>query len=240
MSDRHDLIIATAERGDLDHACALALAVDSPRYRDLAFADIARIADAAGSLERAEDALSRILDPHVRSLVQSELLGNAAARHDFERAERIARAAPEPHVRTGLLLAVIRALAAAGRRDRALALADELRRAAHDQRDPLDRDWASLDAVMAAIAADDLHGALRTAEAIGSPVVRVGALAEIAKAADDPALAARLLDQATALARSLPSRADRATALLSVLRAHPAPPDQAPPRPHSPKALTGS
>ncbi|MEV4252977.1 CGNR zinc finger domain-containing protein [Spirillospora sp. NPDC049652] len=123
MSDRHDLIIAAAACGDLDHAWALALAIDSARYRDLAFADIARVADAGGSLDRADDALSRILDPHVRSVVQNELLSNAAARGDFNRAERIARAAPEPHVRTGLLLTVIRALAAAGRRDRALALA---------------------------------------------------------------------------------------------------------------------
>ncbi|WP_026416595.1 hypothetical protein [Actinomadura oligospora] len=239
MSDRHDLIVTTAVRGDLARARALARTIDSARYRDIAHADIARIADAGGSLDHADAALSHIADPHVRSLVQNELLGNAVNRHDFERAERIARAAPEPHVRTGLLLTVIRGLVAADRADRALELAHEVREAVHDQHDPLDRDWASLDAVVAAVAAGDLPGARRTTASIGNPVVRVGALAEIAKAAvDDPPLAARLLKQATALARSLPNAADRASALLSVLRAHPAPPLPDVARP--PKALTGS
>ncbi|MEV4259365.1 hypothetical protein AB0J52_39920, partial [Spirillospora sp. NPDC049652] len=89
--------------------------------------------------------------------------------------------------------------------------------------------------VLAAVAADDLPGALRATAAIGSSVVRVAALAELAKAADDPALAAGLLEQATALARSLPDRADRATARLSILRAQPAAPVQS-----APKALAGS
>ncbi|MEV5569837.1 hypothetical protein AB0L06_07300 [Spirillospora sp. NPDC052269] len=239
MSDRHDLIITNAARGDLAHAHALALTIDSARYRDLAFADIARIADAGGSLDHADAALSRIADQHVRSLVQNELLRNAVTRNDFERAERVARSAPEPHVRTGLLLTVIRGLAVADRGDRALALANEVREAVHDQHDPLDRDWASLDAVVAAVAAGDLPGALRTTASIGNPVARVGALAEIAKAAaGDPPLAARLLKQATALARSLPNSADRATALLSIIGAHPAPP--LPDISLPPKALAGS
>ncbi|MFC5184169.1 hypothetical protein [Actinomadura harenae] len=221
MNDRHDVIITTAVSGDLAHAHALALTIDSARYRDIAFADIARIADGRQERDHADDALSRVADPHVRSLVQSELLRNALARHDFERAERVARAAAEPHVRTGLLLTVIRCLAAAGRAERALALAGELRAAAQALPDPLDRDWATLDAALAAVAAGDLPAALRTTAPIGNPVVRVGALAEIAKAAaaDDPLLAARLLRQAAALARSLPDGADRATALMSVIRA---------------------
>lgn len=242
MTDSHDLIITTAARGDIDHACALALAIDSARYRDIAFADIARIADAGGSLDRADGALSRIADPHVRSLAQNELLRNALTRQDFERAERVARAAGEPHVRTGLLLQVIRALAAADRRDRALALAGELREAVHDLHDPLDRDWASLDAVLAAVAAGDLPEALRTTAPIGSPVVRVGALAEIAKAAaDDPPLVTGLLRQAAVLARSLSNRADRASAMLSVLHAQAATGRlEAAPTALPPKVMAGS
>ncbi|MFC4907275.1 hypothetical protein [Actinomadura gamaensis] len=217
---RHEIIVTLAARGDLGRARSIASEIGSVRYRDLAFADIARIADAAGALDEADADAARIEDPNVRSLVQNELLRGAVTRRDFDRAEAVARSAAEPHVRTGLLLTVICALADAGRRDAALALAGELRDAAARLGDPLDRDWANLDVVTAIVGAGDPDGALRTAEAIGDPVVRVGALAEIAKApATGPPLVARLLDRAAALAESLPGRADREAALQSVIRA---------------------
>ncbi|MCP2341777.1 hypothetical protein [Actinomadura rupiterrae] len=218
---RHEIITTVAARGDLDRARTLIAAIDTVRYRDMAYADIARIADVAGASGEADADAARIDDPQVRSLVQNELLQGAVTRQDFDRAEAIARSAREPHVRTGLLLAVVRALAEAGRRDRALALAGELQEAAEHLDDPLDRDWATLDAVIAIVTSGDTGRALRAAESIGDAVVRVGALAEIAKApAAGPPLVARLLAQAAELAGSLPGRADREAALQSVIRAH--------------------